>query len=178
MDLPISSSLDLEIDNNWLNVWFNEPERRNPLTAERVSALLELTEALNERRDIRGITFRGRGGIFCAGGDLKSFQSINQSDDPRDQVVKLSKEGAKVFDAIDQLPQFTVMVVDGAAMAGGFGVVCCGDYVLAHRDAKFSLSETRIGLVAAQIAPIVQRRLGSATARKLLLMASPLSGSD
>ncbi len=166
--LPTSEHLDLEIDGAWLTVWFNEPEKRNPLTSKRVEALIDLCSAL-QTAPIRGVTFRGRGGIFCAGGDLKSFKTVFQGGAGKEDVVALSLRAADLFDAIAALPQFTVMAVEGAVMAGGFGLACIGDMVIAAEDTKFSLSETRIGLTPAQIAPFVVVRLGMPAARRMML---------
>ncbi len=178
MDGAAYKHLDLEQQGGWLTVWFNEPARRNPLTFERIDELLALCANLLERRDIRGVVLRGRGGVFCAGGDLRAFQSAFQGADARDEVIAASVRGAMVFDAIDQLPQFVVIVVEGAAMAGGFGMVCCGDLVIAEENAKLALTETRIGIVAAQIAPMVQRRLGRRQTRRLMLSAATLTGQQ
>ena len=175
--LPQLQALDLERDGGWLTVWFNEPEKRNPLTAERVRDLIALCDALAERRDVRGVTFRGRGGIFCAGGDLKSFKTLFQ-DGNRAQVVELSLEAAALFDAVDALPQVTIMAIEGAAMAGGFGLACVGDVVLADMDARFALTETRIGLNPAQISPFVLRRLGNRQGRRLMLLAATLDAGE
>lgn len=166
--LPTSKHLDLELDGAWLNVWFNEPEKRNPLTNDRVEALIDLCSAL-QSAPIRGVTFRGRGGIFCAGGDLKSFKTVFQGGASKEDVVALSLRAADLFDAIAALPQFTVMAVEGAVMAGGFGLACIGDMVIAREDTKFSLSETRIGLTPAQIAPFVVARLGMPAARRMMM---------
>lgn len=176
-DLPRSDTLELELDAGWLTVWFNEPERRNPLSAERGAALVALADAVHDRRDIRGVTIRGRGGVFCAGGDLRAFRMEYLDPANRDALVQLSRDGAEVFDAIDRLPQFTLVVIEGAAMAGGLGLACCGDMVLADRDARFGLSELRIGLVPAQITPFVQRRIGLAPARKLILSTEVLDAN-
>lgn len=171
--LPTSEHLDLELDGAWLTVWFNEPEKRNPLTNARVDALIELCAALQDA-PIRGVTFRGRGGIFCAGGDLKSFKTIFQGGAAKEDVVALSLRAADLFDAVAALPQFTVMAVEGAVMAGGFGLACIGDVVIAAEGTKFSLSETRIGLTPAQIAPFVVSRLGMPAARRLMLAGAML----
>ena len=50
------------------------PERRNPLTDEVVADLQRICDALQDDRSVRGLTLRGRGGFFCAGGDLKGFK--------------------------------------------------------------------------------------------------------
>ncbi|GAB5438876.1 enoyl-CoA hydratase/isomerase family protein [Falsiruegeria mediterranea] len=171
--LPTSQHLELEQDGPWLTVWFNEPEKRNPLTNDRVEALIELCSAL-QTAPVRGVTFRGRGGIFCAGGDLKSFKTVFQGGATKDDVVALSLRAADLFDAVAALPQFTVMAVEGAVMAGGFGLACIGDMVIAAQGTKFSLSETRIGLTPAQIAPFVVARLGMPAARRMMLTGAML----
>lgn len=147
--------------------------KRNPLTNARVDALIKLCAAL-QTAPIRGVTFRGRGGIFCAGGDLKSFKTVFQGGASKDDVVALSLRAADLFDAVAALPQFTVMAVEGAVMAGGFGLACIGDMVIASQGTKFSLSETRIGLTPAQIAPFVVSRLGMPAARRLMLTGAML----
>ena len=176
-DLPQTQALDLELDRGWLTVWFNQPEIRNPLTVDRVRELCELCDLLADRRDIRGVTFRGRDGIFCAGGDMKSFRSVFQSGRHED-VVTMSLEGAALFDAVNALPQVTVMAVEGAAMAGGFGLACVGDVVIAEAEARFALTETTIGLTPAQISPFVLQRLGAREGRRLMLLASVLGAEE
>ncbi len=177
-DLPKSEAIDLEHDGGWLTVWFNQPEIRNPLTTERVRDLLVLCAALEDRRDIRGVTFRGRGGIFCAGGDLKSFKAAFHGGGSREDVIRLSLEAADLYDAVNALPQVVVMAVEGAAMAGGFGLTCAGDVVLAEAEARFALTETMIGLTPAQIAPFVLKRLGSREGRRMMLLAARLDANQ
>lgn len=174
--LPETTAIDVELDGSWLNVWFNEPEKRNPLSEARSQDLLSLCEAIADRRDIRGVTFRGRGGVFCAGGDLKAFKEIFQGTGDRSATEAMSARGGKLFDVINQLPQLTVMAVEGAAVAGGLGLVCTGDVVIVERAAKFSLTETMIGLTPAQIAPFVIQRLGQTTARRLMLTGASFDG--
>lgn len=176
-NLPPMTALDLELAGGWLTVWFNQPEIRNPLTTERVRELITLSDCLTERRDIRGVTFRGRDRSFCAGGDMKAFSAVFQSGQ-RDQVIAMSLEGAALFDAINALPQVTIMAVEGAAMAGGFGLACAGDVVIADAEARFALTETTIGLTPAQIAPFVLRRLGVREGRRLMLLASVLAADE
>ncbi len=175
--LPETSAVDLELHDEWLTVWFNEPEKRNPLSEARSRDLLAICEAVAARRDIRGVTFRGRGGIFCAGGDLKAFSAVFQGKGDRQATLEMSRAGGRLFDAINELPQVTVMAVEGAAVAGGLGLVCTGDIVIVERAAKFSLTETKIGLSPAQIAPFLVQRLGYPLARRLMLTGASFDGA-
>ena len=71
--------------------------------------------------------------------------------------------------ALTELPQWLVCAVDGPAMGGGFGLVCCADLVLATERSVFATPEVTLGLPPAQIAPFVWQRLGDAVARQCLL---------
>ena len=175
--LPETGALDLELEDGWLTIWFNQPEIRNPLTNERVNDLFAVCKAIHNRRDIRGVTFRGQGGIFCAGGDLKAFRTAFHGSATREDVVKLSLSGAALFDVINALPQVTIMAIEGAAMAGGFGMACCADVVICEAGARFAMTETAIGISPAQIAPFVIQKLGYATARRLMLTAARFDGN-
>ena len=46
--------IELEHSDDWLTVWFNQPERRNPLTDDVVKALLQVCEALRDNTSIQG----------------------------------------------------------------------------------------------------------------------------
>ncbi len=176
--LPETTALDLDLVGGWLTVWFNEPEIRNPLTTARVADLRALCDAIAPRRDIRGVTFRGRGRIFCAGGDLKSFKNVLQGNGDRDQVLAQSRRAGELMDMVNALPQVTVMAVEGAAMAGGLGLACTGDMVIVDAEARFALTETMIGLSPAQIAPFVIRRLGFRLGRRLMLTGASFKGRE
>jgi enoyl-CoA hydratase/carnithine racemase len=175
MNLPDSSELALALDGPWLTVTLNRPETRNALSAAMVAALTALAAALARRRDVRGVSFRGSGGVFCAGGDLKAFARMTDAD--RGQVAAMSRDAGHFFDAIDALPQVTLMVVEGAAIAGGMGLICCADMVICDAGARFGLSETQIGLTPAQIAPFVLRRLGPRVGRRLMLTGARLDAA-
>ena len=94
----------------------------------------------------------------------------------REMAVAMSKQAGSIFEAISKSPQITVSVVEGAAMAGAFGIACATDLLVTMSDARYALTETKIGLTPAQIAPYVLNRLGFAQARKLLLLGTSFNG--
>jgi isohexenylglutaconyl-CoA hydratase len=176
--LPQTTTIDQELDHGWLTLWFNTPENRNALSTELSAELMAILDAVRPRRDIRGVTLRGRNGIFCSGGDLKSFRSDMQGKGDREAVVDASCQAGALFDAVNSLPQVVVVIVEGAAMAGGFGLVCCADLVIVTADARFALTETTLGIPPAQIARFVVQRLGLSTARRLMLTAARFTGHE
>jgi methylglutaconyl-CoA hydratase len=59
--------------------------------------------------------------------------------------------------------------VQGYALGGGSGLVCCTDVAIAAPDAVFGFSEVKLGIVPAVISPFVFARIGIAAARRLFL---------
>jgi isohexenylglutaconyl-CoA hydratase len=150
----------------------NDPANRNALTDALVDALLNACTQAQGDSTLRGVVLRGAGGHFCAGGNLGGFaQAIGQPLEAGvpDPLVPLNRRFGALLQALCGLPQWLVMAVEGAAMGGGLGLVCCGDLVLADSGAQFGAPEVTLGLVPAQIAPFVARRLGPAVARRWLL---------
>merc|ERR1719356_2243497 len=78
---------------------------------------------------------------------------------------------AKQWDTWAKLPQFTICLVNGSAMGGGVGCVCCCDYVIAVKKAYFVLSEVKIGVIPATISPYVIAKIGIANSKKLFCCA-------
>ncbi len=175
-NLPDVSVLDLQSDSGWLTVWFNQPEKRNPLTDQMREELSAVLNTVRDDRSVRGITLRGRGGVFCAGGDLKAFKELASGAATRQSTIVMSSDIGHLLALVNSMPQLVVAIVEGAAIAGGFGLACCADVVLCEASAKFAMTETAIGLSPAQIAPYVIQKLGYPTARRLMLTAARFDG--
>jgi isohexenylglutaconyl-CoA hydratase len=174
--LPATTAIECDLTSGWMTVWFNQPESRNALSQELTTDLMRVLQFVRDDRAVRGITLRGRGGTFCAGGDLKAFKT-NQTA-TRDEIIAMSRRGAGMFDLVNTMPQVVIAVIEGAAMAGGFGLACCCDVVICEASARFAMTETAIGLSPAQISPFVVQKLGYATARRLMLTAARFDGRE
>ncbi len=150
----------------------NDPASRNALSEAMVQALFTACERAASDPSLRFIVLQGAGGAFCAGGSLGGFaKSIGQALQPGavDPLIAMNQRFGELLLALCQLPQIVLAAVDGAAMGGGFGLVCCADVVLATDTAMFATPEVTLGVVPAQIAPFVQWRLGDRAARGVLL---------
>ena len=176
--LPTTQKLDLELRSGWLTIWFNSPANRNALSDQLMHECVETLKAVKNDRAVRGITIRGRHGIFCSGGDLKSFSALQSTGASRAEFIAMNRSIGDVFDLLQSMPQVVVMFVEGAAIAGGLGLMCCGDVIVVTEDAKFSLTETMIGIAPAQIAPIVVARAGLPKARLMMLTGARFTGKD
>ena len=177
--LPKTKNCILELENNWLTIWFNRPEKRNALSDSLLMDISSTLSAIDKDRSIRGILFRGKGGVFCAGIDLEVVKKITSSEqNAQELAIEMSLKAGSVFDQISKAPQFTVSVVEGAGIAGAFGIACATDILITMADARYALTETRIGLTPAQIAPYVLNRLGFSQARKLMLLGNSFNGQE
>eukprot|EP00494_Astrolonche_serrata_P015702 UN15854 len=84
---------------------------------------------------------------------------------------------ATLLEKLDTFPHPTLAVVNGSAFGGALGLICCCDMVIAHENAKFCLSEVKLGLVPATIAPYVIRAIGIRQTRRYMFSAE-LIGSQ
>lgn len=182
--MTVATSEDLMIDRrqSTLIATLNRPQAKNALNAAIVDALVALCDRLKGDPDVRALVLRGAGGTFCAGGDVKEFAAQLMAADPppgaEDPVEKGNRRFGDLLLALDALPQVVVSVVEGAAFGGAMGLISVSDVAIASADAKFSLSETTLGLPPAQIGPFVVRRIGLFNARRLALTGARFGAEE
>jgi methylglutaconyl-CoA hydratase len=155
-------------------VTLNRPERRNALSRVLVGALHEAFTELSENSEIRVVVLAGTGPSFCAGGDIAEFSEAAASGRTEADAVSL----ADCLAAIAGCPKPVIARVQGAVYGGGVGLVGAADIAIAGDDARFSLSEARLGLVPAVISPYVLAALGPREGKARMLLASPFDAAE
>ncbi|MGB6229909.1 MAG: enoyl-CoA hydratase-related protein [Litorimonas sp.] len=171
-------TLDIIRDGHWATIWLNRPTVRNAMNDLMIDELMSAFADLRADDDVRGVSLRGRGGVFCAGGDLNSFRVYQSDEKTLAETAAFNRRIGTMLDAFNHLPKTTVVLVEGAAIAGGLGLMCCADVIATTPDAKFSLTETMIGIPPAQIAPFVVARTGLSTARRIMLTGARFDGTE
>lgn len=162
-----------------LFVTFNRPERRNALNDVMLEQLEQLITRLEDDLSVRSVIVRGAGGHFCAGGDIRERRAQTTASRPGvDIAMERNIRAGRMFLRLANLPQTTVAVVEGYALGGGFGFACTFDITLVMADVQIGMSETRIGVAPAQIAPHVVRRVGLSNARYLGLTGRRINGEE
>ena len=168
-----------ELVDGVLTITFARPKRGNALSLLMVQQISEELSKAENDDEIRVLVFRGAGKHFCAGGDIKDMASARQKkSEGVDPIAQLNRSFGTLITRVQHFLKPVVMVIRGAAMGGGFGLVCVGDVILADETAKFRLPETGLGLPPAQIAPFLVSRLGLSKARKLALTGASLRGEE
>lgn len=180
--LPKFETLLVECRGPRLFVTLNRPQARNALSGEMVAELSAVAEWLQREREIGAVVLRGAGGVFCAGGDIKGFKASFETPKPKrgkpDPIAVKNRQFGKFLTKFNALPQTVIAVVEGAAIAGGLGLMCVADVVIASANAEFSLTETTLGIPPAQIAPFVAARIGVPKARVLALTGTRIEGRE
>jgi methylglutaconyl-CoA hydratase len=151
-------------------VTLNRPEKRNALNVELLQALCAAMAAADANASQRILILRGAGTVFCSGLDLAEAAQA----DGAATSAELIDRALRTL-ATSRL--MTIAAVQGAAIAGGAGLMSACDFVVATRDAKFGYPEIRRGLVPALIMTFLRRQLSERDARELLLLGKLFDAS-
>ncbi len=147
----------------------NRPEVRNALSRELVTALHQAVDRAAADPGARAIVLSGAGPVFCSGADVKQYREAGER-----QVVM--DDGGRLYDLLEAMTASPIPViarVQKSAFGGAFGLLCGADLVVAADDARFSLSEPRLGLVPAVIGTAVVRAIGPRHARATMMLSEP-----
>lgn len=166
--------LRYEIQGSRAVLTIDDPERRNPMSAEVVEHLLDGVRNAGADPAVRVIVITGAGDkAFCAGGDLSGgfFDSPLATHEQRGALADL-------FRSLRRSPKPTIARVNGHALAGGFGLAAACDIVVAVDDATFGTTEIRVGLWPMMIGAVLQRLVLPRTALDLMLTGRRISAAE
>jgi methylglutaconyl-CoA hydratase len=79
---------------------------------------------------------------------------------------------------LDELPKPTIASVHGAAFGGGVGLVAACDIAIGVPEARFGLTESRLGLLPAVISPYVIAAIGARQARRWFATAETFDAGE
>lgn len=173
-------SIELAQTGSILSIWLNRPDSRNAMSLNMVKSIVSVFNAIADDHSIRAVVFRGKGSHFCAGGDIKDMAAIRAeaaSVGTNKPYIDFNRQFGAMIELVDQAPQTVVAILEGAVLGGGFGLACISDVAIALKDAQFGLPETGLGILPAQIAPFVVKRVGLTQARRLALLGARFNGT-
>lgn len=142
----------------------NRPELHNAFDADLIAAFVAALEQLATDPDVRVVVLAGEGASFSAGADLNWMRGMAAASEAenRDDALAL----ARLMRTLDELPKPTIARVHGPAFGGGVGLVACCDIAIGTPEAKFGLTESKLGLLPAVISPYVIAAIGARQARR------------
>ncbi len=167
---PQEAQVLCDIDQHGVaTLTLNRENKHNAFDDSMITQLLHHLDKLANDKRVRCLVLTAKGRHFSAGADLKWMQSMaakTQHDNQADAA-----QLAQLMSCFDRFPTPTIAVIKGSAFGGALGLIACADITLANSDAKFCLSEVKLGLVPATIAPYVCRAIGMRQARRYMLSA-------
>jgi methylglutaconyl-CoA hydratase len=169
---PAEPATLLDVANGVATITLNRPANRNALSQEMVTSILDSLRTAIADPAARVIVFTGTGTVFCAGADLKERLTANT----------VSEDGpplfVQIFEEIQGSPKPVVAMLNGSALAGGLGLACSCDIVIAPETAMFGFTEVRIGVAPAIISVVCLPRLRHADAAELFLTGERIGAAE
>lgn len=149
------------------------PEVHNAFHPTMMQEIGEAFTALDQDDAVRVVVLASEGKSFSAGGDLnwmKESVTYTEAENEAD-----AQRLADMFRVLDTFSKPLLVRVQGVALGGGVGLLSCGDIVVAADTATFALTEVRLGIIPAVIAPYVVRKIGISQAGKYFLTSERFS---
>jgi len=157
-------------------VTLNRPELRNAFDDALIKSLTEAFHDVQNDKGVRVVVLAGNGPAFCAGADLNWMKRM--AGYGYDENLADARALADMLATLDRMPKPTIARVHGPVFAGGTGLVAACDIAVGTPEAKFCLSEAKLGLSPATISPYVIRAMGERLARRYFLTAEVFGAEE
>lgn len=163
----------LEVVGGVATVTLDSPANRNALSRALLAQLHERLDAALADDLARLVVLTGAGPVFCSGADLKEGRGVSA---PGSAGGPGGLVG--ILEQIWYSPKPVIARVNGAARAGGLGLVAGCDIAVSVDSATFGFSEVRIGLIPAIISVVILPKMGVAKTMELFLTGDTFSAAE
>jgi enoyl-CoA hydratase len=164
-----------EVGDRRATITIDREEKRNALNAVVLEGILQGILTASADDGVAVIVLTGAGDkAFCAGADLGGIQA------DASKVQQHLARGAivDVLEAMRRCGKPIVARVNGHALAGGFGLVCGTDLVVASQEATFGLPEVKSGLWPFVVSAVVRQRLPERIALELMMTGRRMDAEE
>jgi methylglutaconyl-CoA hydratase len=168
--------LDVEAKGGIARITLNRPDVRNAFDDALIATLTRTLVEIGNDKSVRVVVLGGNGPAFCAGADLNWMKRM--AGYSYDENLADARALAQMLATLDRLPKPTIARVHGPAFAGGTGLVAACDIAVGTPEARFCLSEAKLGLSPATISPYVVRAMGERQARRYFLSAEVFGAEE
>jgi len=172
----MSRSVTLTVNAGVATVTLTQPEIRNAFSDEVIADITAAFETVAQHQEVRAVVLAAEGPAFCAGANLNWMRRM--ADYSREENVADAGKLAQMLHTIYTCPQPTIARVQGDVFAGGMGLVAACDMAVSVDTANYCLSEVKIGLIPATIAPYVIRAMGPRAAHRYFLTAERFDAAE
>ena len=146
----MSEVVQVSIDGHVAEVMLNRPGKLNALDIETFAALDAAARSVASEKSIRAVVLHGAGENFCSGIDLEALAAGGEKvaaqllGPVEGSVANLAQRAAYSW---RELPMPVISAVRGVAFGGGFQVAMGAGLRYAAPDAKFSIMESKWGII-------------------------------
>ena len=144
-------------------VTLDDLERKNALSAQLTSELMDALDAAEADDAVRVIVLTNTGNTFCAGANLSERSGRSEASSLR-QV-----DPAEMFARFGRSAKPYVGKINGHCVAGGMGLAAAMDYSVVLDTAKMGFTEVRIGVAPAMISVLCLPKMRASDARAAFL---------
>lgn len=167
-----------KLEGGLLTITMNRPERKNALNPEMVAGLVEAARRAADDPEVRAVLFKGAGGSFCVGGDVKSM-AAGRAPLPFEVKMANLRRGMEVSRILHQMPKPVVAQLDGAAAGAGLSMALSCDLRVASESCKITTAFAKVGFSGDYGGTyFLTQLLGSARARELYLTSPVLTSKE
>jgi methylglutaconyl-CoA hydratase len=171
-----TAPLQLLRDGPIARLRLQRPALHNAFDAALIASLTAALTEVAADPALRVLVLEGDGPSFSAGADLNWMRGMAAAGEAENREDALAL--ARLMRSLDELPKPTIARVHGAAFGGGVGLVACCDIAIGAPEAKFGLTESRLGLLPAVISPYVIAAIGARQARRWFATAELFDAAE
>lgn len=141
----ITDSIAFDVRDHVAYITFDDPAHMNPLNAEAMRDLSTCMDACEQDEEIRMVVFRGAGGNFSAGGNVKGMK------ERLDQGINTTRggirAGGELITRVRNLRKPTLAWIEGAAAGVGLSIAMACDFSIADTASKMTFAFINIGFI-------------------------------
>ena len=152
------------------------PDQANAFSAIMMDEIIQHCADLKTKSDLRALIITGEGKHFSAGADLDWMKSSAQL--TFEENVRDAARLTGMFEALIAVNAPKIAAIKGAVYGGAVGLVACCDFAVADTNAKFCLSEAKLGLLPAVISPYLARKMNPGQLRRAALTARVMKAAE
>ena len=172
------SLVEQQLDAGVAIITLQDSEHGNLLTPRIVEELAFAFERSVRDPQARAVLLRSDGAAFCLGMDLGRL-AANTGRGSQAEAKRAVGRYADLLAAMFRAPMPIACLVQGEVKAGGLGLVCASDIVVATESASFELGEVLFGLIPANVLPyLLALRVPPQKARYLVLSSRRIPGPE
>lgn len=166
----------LERDDGVARIKLNRPERRNALSDQVTSGIIDALREV-ETSDARCLVVEAAGPAFSAGGDIDAMVERHERDAPAAEAVeRVIQQIGRSIQRLVECPLPTIAKVDGPAFGAGANLAIACDIQLLNEEARLGFGFRQVGLaVDSGTSYLLPRLVGDNVAKELVFTGKLLS---